>query len=118
MATPESTPPSTPPRTTAHPHALRFHTPHVHLAPVFGSDRFGQQAEAFARFFGIPTFLLAQTGAADYSSEEGGLAGAALSLRWAMIPYRQVGSATTARSQYSRATPGFLSRSAATFPSL
>jgi len=59
-----------------------------------------------------------QAGAADYSSEEGALAGAALSLCWAMIPYRQVGSATTARSQYSRATPGFLSRSAATFPSL
>lgn len=43
------------------PHHFRFHAPHVHLAPVFGSDAFGQKAEAFARFFGTPTFLLAQT---------------------------------------------------------
>jgi uncharacterized membrane protein len=43
-------------------HHLRFHAPHLHLAPAFGSDTFGQQAEAFARFFGTPTFLLAQTG--------------------------------------------------------
>jgi uncharacterized membrane protein len=41
---------------------LRFHAPHRHLAPAFGSDAFGQKAEAFARFFGTPIFLLAQTG--------------------------------------------------------
>lgn len=40
---------------------FRFHAPHVHLAPVFGSDWFGIKAEAFARFFGTPTFLVAQT---------------------------------------------------------
>src|SRR6201993_5139201 len=40
---------------------FRFHAPHVHLAPVFGSDWFGIKAEAFARFFGTPTFLIAQT---------------------------------------------------------
>jgi uncharacterized membrane protein len=33
----------------------------VHLAPVFGSDWFGVKAEAFARFFGTPMFLVAQT---------------------------------------------------------
>jgi len=33
----------------------------VHLAPVFGSDWFGIKAEAFARFFGTPMFLVAQT---------------------------------------------------------
>jgi uncharacterized membrane protein len=43
------------------PHHFRFHAPHVHLAPVFGSDWFGTKAEAFARFFGTPTFLIAQT---------------------------------------------------------
>jgi uncharacterized membrane protein len=53
-------PPSQP--GTAPLHHLRFHTPHLHLAPAFGSDTFGRQAEAFARFFGTPTFLLAQTG--------------------------------------------------------
>jgi uncharacterized membrane protein len=44
------------------PHSpFRFHAPHVHLAPVFGSDWFGIKAEAFARFFGTPLFLAAQT---------------------------------------------------------
>jgi uncharacterized membrane protein len=42
-------------------HPFRFHAPHVHLAPVFGDDWFGIKAEAFARFFGTPTFLVAQT---------------------------------------------------------
>jgi len=42
-------------------HHFRFHAPHVHLATAFGNDAFGRQAEAFARFFGTPTFLLAQT---------------------------------------------------------
>ena len=41
--------------------ALRFHIPHTHLAPVFGPDWFGLKAEAFARFFGTPTFLGIQT---------------------------------------------------------
>jgi uncharacterized membrane protein len=40
---------------------LRFHVPHAHLAPPFGESWFGQRAEAFARFFGTPTFLIAQT---------------------------------------------------------
>ena len=42
-------------------HHLRFHAPHAHLAPVFGGDWFGQKAEGFARFFGTPVFLVAQT---------------------------------------------------------
>jgi len=42
-------------------HHLRFHARHGHLAPVFGTDAFGVKAEAFARFFGTPTFLLGQT---------------------------------------------------------
>jgi len=39
----------------------RFHLPHVHLATVFGGDWFALKAEAFARFFGTPVFLIAQT---------------------------------------------------------
>jgi uncharacterized membrane protein len=39
----------------------RFHLPHVHLSTVFGSDWFALKAEAFARFFGTPVFLIAQT---------------------------------------------------------
>ncbi len=41
--------------------ARRFHLPHSHLDSVFGSDWFGVRAESFARFFGTPTFLIAQT---------------------------------------------------------
>ncbi|PBJ21765.1 hypothetical protein BSF44_34090 [Pseudomonas sp. ACN8] len=47
--------------TTAHVDHLRFHRPHAHLAPTFGNDKFALRAEAFARFFGTPTFLGAQT---------------------------------------------------------
>src|SRR6201986_1062082 len=39
----------------------RFHLPHLHLASVFGDDWFAFKAEAFARFFGTPFFLVAQT---------------------------------------------------------
>jgi uncharacterized membrane protein len=39
----------------------RFHLPHSHLASVFGDDWFALKAEAFARFFGTPAFLVAQT---------------------------------------------------------
>jgi uncharacterized membrane protein len=42
-------------------HFLRFHLPHSHLLPVFGNDWFALKAEAFARFFGTPVFLIAQT---------------------------------------------------------
>lgn len=40
---------------------LRFHRRHAHLAPTFGTHRFALRAEAFARFFGTPLFLGAQT---------------------------------------------------------
>ena len=39
----------------------RFHLPHVHHLSVFGNDWFALKAEAFARFFGTPVFLVAQT---------------------------------------------------------
>ena len=54
------TPPSTP-ESPARDHHLRFHEPHRHLNPVFGQDWFALKAEAFARFFGTPFFLVAQT---------------------------------------------------------
>jgi uncharacterized membrane protein len=40
---------------------FRFHEPHLHLFSAFGDDAFGRNAEGFARFFGTPTFLIAQT---------------------------------------------------------
>jgi uncharacterized membrane protein len=45
----------------SHAHHFRFHIRHEHLASPFGSDWFGKKAENFARFFGTPSFLLAQT---------------------------------------------------------
>jgi len=39
----------------------RFHLPHLHLGSVFGDDWFSLKAEAFARFFGTPLFLVSQT---------------------------------------------------------
>jgi uncharacterized membrane protein len=39
---------------------LRFHLPHLHLGSVFGDDWFALKAEAFARFFGTPLFLVGQ----------------------------------------------------------
>lgn len=45
----------------SHGNHLRFHFPHAHLSSVFGDDWFALKAERFARFFGTPTFLIAQT---------------------------------------------------------
>ena len=42
-------------------HIYRFHVPRLHLQSVFGDDWFALKAEAFARFFGTPSFLIAQT---------------------------------------------------------
>ena len=39
----------------------RFHRQHDHLITTFGNDKFAHKAEAFARFFGTPIFLGAQT---------------------------------------------------------
>lgn len=40
---------------------LRYHKHYLHLSAPFGSDWFGRKAEAFARRFGTPTALIAQT---------------------------------------------------------
>ncbi|HEV7401360.1 MAG TPA: DUF1003 domain-containing protein [Chthoniobacteraceae bacterium] len=65
MSNPDLLPSETPkPEVAAAPDSqrhLRFHLPHVHLAPAFGNDWFALKAEAFARFFGTPSFLVGQT---------------------------------------------------------
>jgi uncharacterized membrane protein len=58
MSTDPSAPAAGSPQRPDH---LRFHLPHVHLASPFGGDWFGRNAESFARFFGTPIFLIAQT---------------------------------------------------------
>jgi uncharacterized membrane protein len=40
---------------------FRFHAPHLHLGSFYGEDWFALKAEAFARFFGTPVFLVIQT---------------------------------------------------------
>jgi len=40
---------------------FRFPRPTVHVRSPFGDDWFGRRAEAFARFFGTPRYLLMQT---------------------------------------------------------
>jgi uncharacterized membrane protein len=40
---------------------FRFHAPHLHLGALYGEDWFALKAEAFARFFGTPVFLVIQT---------------------------------------------------------
>jgi uncharacterized membrane protein len=42
-------------------HHFRFHLRFNHLSSVFGDDWFALKAEAFARFFGTPFFLISQT---------------------------------------------------------
>lgn len=40
---------------------FRHHEEHKHLSSAFGDDWFAKKAEAFARFFGTPTFIIIQT---------------------------------------------------------
>ncbi len=60
METPNP-PPTASPNQAGSRHHFRFHLPHTHLNSVFGGDWFALKAEAFARFFGTPVFLVAQT---------------------------------------------------------
>jgi uncharacterized membrane protein len=61
MAAHAPTPKLTAERSAASPDHFRFHAHLAHLAPAFGVDSFGVKAEAFARFFGTPMFLIVQT---------------------------------------------------------
>ena len=58
METPTAKPQKAP---SANQDIFRFHLPTLHLNSVFGDDWFALKAEAFARFFGTPFFLIAQT---------------------------------------------------------
>jgi uncharacterized membrane protein len=58
VAKPDSAEAQSNPQNRSH---FRFHLAHVHLSSVFGDDWFALKAEAFARFFGTPVFLIGQT---------------------------------------------------------
>ena len=55
-----NTTPTPDPKSSAS-HHFRFHRPHLHLSSAFGQDWFALKAESFARFFGTPFFLVAQS---------------------------------------------------------
>lgn len=57
----ETPSPGSTPDSKSESHHLRFHLAHKHLTTVFGNDWFALKAEAFARFFGTPVFLVGQT---------------------------------------------------------
>src|SRR5450631_3247400 len=59
MTMPGDTAPATHSETSSH--FFRFHTRHQHLSSMYGDDWFALKAEAFARFFGTPTFIVIQT---------------------------------------------------------
>jgi uncharacterized membrane protein len=56
---PSDTAQATQPETTQH--FFRFHARHQHLGSMYGDDWFALKAEAFARFFGTPAFIVIQT---------------------------------------------------------
>jgi uncharacterized membrane protein len=66
-----------------HDEHLRSHARCAHVLAPFGEDTFGRRAEAFARLFGTPTFLIVQTAIVAVWIA---LNVAAASLRW--DPYR------------------------------
>lgn len=57
---PRTDPPPAAPAATDN-HYFRFHAQNAPLQSAFGNDWFALRAEAFARFFGTPKFLIGQT---------------------------------------------------------
>ena len=78
--------------------SVRFHRPVLHLARPFGSDWFGRRAEAFARAFGTPVFLVAQT-ALVIAWITANLAWAAL--RWDPYPFILLNLAFSLQAAYA-----------------
>lgn len=69
----------------------RLHSP-------FGTDRFGQAAERFARFFGTPRFIIGQTVLVAIWIALNALA---LSLRWDPYPFILLNLAFSTQAAYA-----------------
>jgi uncharacterized membrane protein len=69
-----------------------------HLHTPFGSDRFGQSAERFARFFGTPRFILGQTLLVAIWIA---LNAVAVSLRWDPYPFILLNLAFSTQAAYA-----------------
>ena len=80
-------------------HHLRHH-PHLlgtHAGP-FGNDRFGLLAERFARFFGTPQFIIAQTVLVAIWIAINAIA---VSLRWDPYPFILLNLAFSTQAAYA-----------------
>lgn len=69
-----------------------------HLHSPFGTDRFGQAAERFARFFGTPRFILGQTVLVFIWIA---LNAMAISLRWDPYPFILLNLAFSTQAAYA-----------------
>lgn len=77
---------------------LPVHRPHPHVLTPFGEDAFGRKAEAFARLFGTPTFLIVQTAIVVVWIA---LNVAAASLRWDPYPFILLNLAFSLQAAYA-----------------
>jgi uncharacterized membrane protein len=69
-----------------------------HVHSPFGTDRFGQTAERFARFFGTPRFILGQTLLVAVWIALNALA---ISLRWDPYPFILLNLAFSTQAAYA-----------------
>ncbi len=79
-------------------HASSFHAARAPLHGPFGSDLFGRRAEAFARWFGTPMFLLGQTAVVVAWIVANGFA---LALRWDPYPFILLNLAFSLQAAYA-----------------
>ena len=71
---------------------------HQHLHPAFGDDRFGQEAEAVARFLGTPRYILGQTIVVIIWIA---INAAAISLHWDPYPFILLNLAFSTQAAYA-----------------
>ena len=69
-----------------------------HLRGAFGQDRFGQEAERFARFFGTPRFIIGQTILVVLWIIVNGLV---VALRWDPYPFILLNLAFSTQAAYA-----------------
>ena len=81
---------------TAHPPPFQREGAHLHGA--FGSDAFGRRAEAFARWFGTPAFLIGQTAVVTAWIVVNVLA---VTLRWDPYPFILLNLAFSLQAAYA-----------------
>jgi uncharacterized membrane protein len=79
-------------------HPSSFHVSIQHLHGAFGADAFGRRAEGFARWFGTPLFLVAQTAIVTAWILTNVLA---VTLRWDPYPFILLNLAFSLQAAYA-----------------